>query len=66
MKTLKKKKWRRRKKEKEKKKKKRKKKESEKEKERDRDQIWASVCVKVGGVRIVVNNKKNVRIILFK
>ena len=43
-----------------------KKEESEKEKERDRDQIWASVCVKVGGVRIVVNNKKNVRIILFK
>ena len=43
-----------------------KKEESEKEKERDRDQIWASVCVKVGGVRVVVNNKKNVRIILFK
>ena len=35
-----------------------KKEESEKEKERDRDHIWASVCVKVGGVRIVVNNKK--------
>ena len=35
-----------------------KKEESEKEKERDRDQIWASVCVKVGGVRVVVNNKK--------
>ena len=51
---LKNKKWRRRKKEKEKKKKE----ESEKEKERDRDQIWATVCVKVGGVRIVVNNNK--------
>ena len=59
---LKNKKWRRRKKEKEKKKKE----ESEKEKERDRDQIWASVCVKVYGVRVVVNNKRNVRIILFK
>ena len=35
-----------------------KKEESEKEKERDRDQIWASMCVKVGGVRVVVNNKK--------
>ena len=43
-----------------------KKEESEKEKERDRDQIWASVCVKVCGVKVVVNNKKNVRIILFK
>ena len=43
-----------------------KKEESEKEKERDRDQIWANVCVKVGGVRVVVNNNKNVRIILFK
>ena len=35
-----------------------KKEESEKEKQRDRDQIWASVYVKFGGVRIVVNNKK--------
>ena len=43
-----------------------KKEESEKEKERDRDQIWASVCVKVYGVRVVVNNKRNARIILFK
>ena len=37
-----------------------KKEESEKERQRDRDQnqIWASVWVKVGGVKVVVNNKK--------
>ena len=46
------KKWRRR------KEKEKKNEESEKEKERDRDQIWASVCLKVDSVRVVVNNKK--------
>ena len=35
-----------------------KKEESEKEKERDTDQIWARMCVKVCGVKVVVNNKK--------
>ena len=33
---------------------------------RQRSNMGHTVCVKVGGVKIVVNNKKNVRIILFK
>ena len=54
MKTLKKKKWRRRKKEKEKKKKKKVKK---KKKKKEIETIHG-VCVKVDGIRIIVNNKK--------